>query len=244
MRQQNFLSDISIARRGTALVAAFVLAMGLVALTACSGQQPASSSQEQTADSSSASAAQQESSSSTATVDTSSWKTLGDGLAQADSAPNAAWNDQYYVCEFPIGESTIYAVAKMTPEVEKKIQSIDASKTDYEKEFVKAVSPLELVKAEDITSHKMDQSALDAFVGKTGQDLFDAGFTFDNYYQYDGPQTGATLEKDYFAYGVTFDVKTPEKDTEDGGASIKNATITDIELQGAADSLLDPENVK
>jgi len=121
---------------------------------------------------------------------------------------------------------------------------LDFSDKDYDKKLVEAIGGMELVSAEDITSHRIDQATLDGLVGKTGQELFDDGFAFSSYYFYGGEETGATLDKDYFAYTVTFDTSITEADTEDEGASLKDAKVTAIECGGTAASLLDPETVK
>ena len=60
---------------------------------------------------------------------------------------------------------------------------------------------------------------------------------------YGGDETGVTMAKGYLAYNVTFDVNVPEDKTEDEGASIKDATITEIEFAGGSESAVDPAKV-
>lgn len=231
------------ARSVTVVAAMLTLALSAFALAACSGQQTASSSAAASS-SGSAVAEQAADSSAAATIDTASWKTLGDGLALATTTPNASWNDTYYVCDFEIGDSFIYAVAKMAPGVQEKIAELDFNDKEYDKKLVEILGELELVRAEDVTAYRLDQAALDALVGKTGQELLDDGFVFGSYFFYGGEETGATLDKDYFAYDVTFDASTAEDSIEDEGESIKNAKVTAIEFQGTASSTLDPERVE
>lgn len=220
---------------------ALVLTLGVLLLVGCSGQQAASSSIATAASQASAPA---ESSISAATIDTSAWKTLGDALANATTVPNAGWDDTYYLCDFEIGESTIHAVAKMAPGVSEKIGELDFEDKDYSTKLKQVVGGLELVSAEDITSYKLDRAAMDALVGRTGQELFDDGFVFEGYFMYGGENTGATLAKDYFSYGVTFDTSIPESSAEDEGASIKDAKVLAVERQGTSNSSLDPAAVK
>ena len=238
MNAANPIRNAGKAKEGRiALAIALALALGILPLAACSNSsQPAASD--------SASSAAEQAAETPAAIDTSSWKTLGDALAIATSSPNAGWDEEYYVCDFEAGESVIYAVAKMQPGVSEKLMELDFSDKDYDKKLVEAIGGMELVSAEDITGHRMDQATLDGFVGKTGQELFDDGFAFSSYYFYGGEETGATLNRDYFAYTVTFDTSITEKDTEDEGASLKDAKVTAIECEGTAASLLDPETVK
>ena len=220
---------------------ALALALGILPLAACSGQQAASSP---SAGASSQASESVEPNASAATIDTSSWKTLGDALDNATSNPNAGWDDEYYLCDFEIGESTIHAVAKMAPGVGEKIAELDFDDKDYNTKLRQAVGGLELISAEDISSYKLDRTAMDALVGKTGQELFDEGFVFEGYFMYGGDNTGATLAKDYFSYGVTFDASVPENNTEEDGASIKNAKVVEVDFQGTSTASLDPATIK
>ena len=156
---------------------------------------------------------------------------------------SSVWDDNHYVEVFDGGEQTFRVVAKMDADTYKKTNELDASMEDYEEQFAEAVAGLELESAEDLTGDKLSQEEIDALIGKTGQDLLDAGFTFESYYMYGGDETGVTMAKGYLAYNVTFDVNVPEDKTEDEGASIKDATITEIEFAGGSESAVDPAKV-
>lgn len=215
------------------VTAALCLALSAVPLAACSGQK-ADGAADGGASAPSAQAA----------IDPSSWKTLGDALSVQTESMSAGWDDNYYVTVFRAGDSVVRVVAKMTPEASEKIDAMDWTRDDIDQQLIEAAGALELVSAEDITDQVLTQEELDKFVGKTGQDLVDAGWTFANYFMYGGEETAATFENGSLAYSFTFDVTTPEDATEDEGASVMGATITQAEFQGPADSATDPTTVE
>lgn len=233
-----------------ALAAALVICLCITPLAACSGQSGSSSgSGSGTASSgavSSSAASTQPANSMTAstasaTVDTSSWKTLGDALANQTGLLAQSNDDAHYIIVFNAGNAVIRAVAKMQPDVASKADGLDFFNPADAQKLIEAIGDLELVSAEDISASKLSQQELDAFVGKTGKDLVEAGFAFSNYFMYGGEQTGADFDKDYYAYSFTFDVSVPEKSTEDGGAALMDATITDAQAMGnIGNTAIDP----
>lgn len=176
--------------------------------------------------------------------DIASWKTLGEALAfHSDDSNNWGSDENYFVTVFNAGDAVIRAVAKMTPEIYNKTCELDIMAEDYDKQLLATIGDCELVSAEDITEEKLSQGELDSFVGKTGQDLVDAGFVFESYFMYGGEQTGATFAKDNFSYNVIFDVTVEEDKTEDGGASVMGATTSSLEYCSTANAAIDPTAV-
>ena len=208
-------------------------------LAACSGQQASSSSASSSSGQSGTSSAVQSASSSAAGVDVSGWKTLGDALSAATEKLGSGCDDKTFVGVYKVGDSFVRVVAKMEPGMLDKINALNYEDNDYDEKFAKLAGGLAIESAEDITPGKLSQAELDAYVGKTGQDLMDDGFTFSSYYMFAGDETGATMDKGYFGYGVTFDAKVPENAAEDGGASIKDATVKSIQFTSVADSAFD-----
>lgn len=223
-------------RNAAKTVAAMALALSLtMPLVACGGSTSSSEGSDTPAAEESAAE----------TIDVSSWKTLGDALAaKTDDYATASWDEVYYLSVFDTGEQTVRVIAKMDADTYAKISDLDAAADDYDEAFDKVVSALELESAEDLTDEKLSQDELDAYVGKTGQDLVDDGFAFSSYFMYGGDETGATMDKGYLAYDVTFDVTVPEDQTEDEGAAVMGATVTAIEYAGASDAAVDPMAVE
>ena len=214
-----------------AVSAALVLALAATPLFAC-GSKPA------TDDGGSATTASQ-----TASVDPSTWETLGDALANQTESMASGWNGDYLVSVFKAGDSYVRVVAKLDADTYAKVDAVDWTASDVADQLSKAAGSAKLVSADDITNEVISQEDLDKFAGKTGKDLIADGWTFENYYMYGGDQTGALMAKDHFAYNVTFDVSTPDSAIEDNGASIMDATISEMSLSGAAESATTPEQV-
>ncbi len=207
------------------------LALTAMPLAACGGQ----ASQGSGTDSSTTEQSQ------SATVDVSSWKTLGDALAYDNGENNTAgWDQKHYITVFNTGNTVVRVVAKMDAETYDKLEALDMTQKDYNQKFLEVMGGLELESAEDLGDQKISQADLDAYVGKTGQDLIDDGFTFEIYWMYGDDQTTATFAKGYLAYHVTFNVTVSDDQTGDNGATVMDATIVSMEYAGASELATDP----
>lgn len=211
-----------------ALAFGVVLALGL--LSACGGQQAASES------GSGADAA------ATSTVDTSSWKTLGDALAVKTEDVASGWDDKYYIVAFKAGDSLFRVVAKSEDGIQDKTGELDFLADDYNDKLLEIVGGLEIVSVEDLTADAPTQEQLDAMVGKTGQELIDSGWAFQSYFMTGGDETGATFTKGYVACNVTFDAKVSSEaaDSDESGDMLKDAKVTLAESAGVSDDAMDP----
>jgi len=174
-----------------------------------------------------------------AAVDTSSWKTLSDALATQTESMASSWDSKHYVTVFKAGDSYVRVVVELTDEESKKMEAVDWSQDNVGDQIAKAAGSAKIVTAEDITAEILDQNALNNLVGKTGKDLIADGWVFESYFMYGGEQTGATMSKGNFGYNITFDVTTPESATEDGGASIMDATVIEAGFSGASNAATD-----
>ena len=211
------------ARKATALTLA--LALAACPLAACGAQASDGSS----------------ATTSTASTDSSSWKTLGDLFAAMDGGMySASYGDTSYVGVVKVGDSYYRVTATIDADTNAKIEAVDWEKGDVEEQIRAALSVLAIESIEDFTADVLTQDQLDALKGKTGKELVDEGFTFQDYFLYNGEQTGATFAKGYIAYGITFEVSTPEESTDDGGASVMDAEVVAAEIFAAADSATDP----
>lgn len=212
-----------------ATVAALVLALAATPLAACGGQQTSgnagSSATNQTA------------------IDPSTWKTLGDSFALGVEARSAGWDDNHYVSVFKIGDSYFRVVAKMDKETSEKLDAVDYSKEDAEEKAQEVLSNLVIESAEDLTDELISQDELDTYVGKTGKDLVDAGFTFQDYSVYGEGDTGAGFVKGDFCYLFMFDVSITDDQSTDEGASIMDAKVTEAQYITPADAATDPSKV-
>jgi hypothetical protein len=220
-------------RGKTLITAALLFTLSAALMAGCSSQPAASSS-----------ASENESTATQATgVDTSSWKTMADALAVGDSK-SAMWNDKYYVCGIGNDNGALFrVVAEVTPDFEEKYFAVDPSDADYDKKQNEIVGTLKVVSVEDLTPKVLGKDVLDAYVGKTGQDVIGDGFTFVSYSMYGGDETMAAMDKDNISYNVTFDGTVPD-DKDDNGDSLKELKVKSIEVGTISDSALDPASVK
>lgn len=227
------LSEKSLSIGKTRLGIAIVLCLALAAvpLVACSGQSAS--------DSGSSSAPEGQ-----AAAFDPGWETYGDAMDAQTAAMSAGWNDDYYVSVFKVDESIVRVVAKMTPEVDKVLDELDWSTDNVSEQIDEAVRPLKLESVEDLTGGLLSPEDLASYEGKTGKDLVDEGWTFQTYFMYGGEQTGATFVKGYLAYTFTFNVTVTEAEYEDGGASVMDVPVVEVEFEGASEAATDPTKVK
>lgn len=212
------------------VAAAIALALVAAPLSACSADQPADGA------SSSASTTQ------TAPADTSSWKTVGD-VPILDGVYSWGYDDVNFICVFENNGTYYRMVVKLDEEANKRIEEIDWDKGEVERQTLDAISALPIDSIEDLSADMVPQDELDVLVGKTGQELLDAGYVFESYYMYGGEQTGATFDKGRLAYMFTFDTSIGEDAAEDEGASVMDAHVVSVEPSGAANSATDPSQV-
>ena len=219
----------------TTIAAMMALALCAAPLAACGGQV----SQDTTGGAASQAQA--------AGVDVSGWKTLGDALAYDSGENNAAsWDEQHYLTVFTTADgSVVRVVAKMDAKTYDEHAALDMSEDDYQQKFLEVMGGLPLESAEDLTDDVLSQEELDAYVGKTGQDLAADGFVFESYFMYGGEQTIATMAKGYLAYSVTFDksVSEDEADSDEDGSAVMDAPVASVEFAGGSDAALDPTAV-
>ena len=223
---------------GKLTVLAIVLSLVCAMLSACGGQPQQSGSSAAASASSSG-----QSSVAAASVDVAGWKTLGDVLSVATGNPAAGFDGTTYVAVFEVGDSFVRVLAKMDAAKGEKVFELDSSADDRFKQLADLIGDVEIESAEDITTDRIGQPDLDAYVGKTGQNLIDDGFTFADYYMYGGDETGAMMDKGYFSYGVVFDMQVSESRIGDEGAAIKDATVKSISYMSIANAATDLEQV-
>lgn len=170
----------------------------------------------------------------TGNPDYNTWTTLGDAFAATEESPSYGCDDTYYLGSFVAGGRTIYVVGQLSPEL---YETFADAETEADSEAVISKAPI-VFKA-DITDKVIPTEELNALVGKTGQELMDAGYVFDGYLTYGGDTTTVTFDKDYYSYDFTFDAKVPESVAEspdEDGAAIKAATVTAIATEADAEA--------
>ena len=137
--------------------------------------------------------------------------TLGDAIALESSETQTAVYDGKAIYAFKLGDTYYRIRASISPEDEQAYMDIDYMDDDYEEQQKKILSPLVIDQIDDLSLQMLSQEELDALVGKTGQDLQDAGWTY-------GGHDLETMEfwMDYgpFDYTVVFDGEVTEAEYE------------------------------
>ena len=173
-------------KRILAIVMALVLVVS--ALTACSSS---TSNENDTAGKDAA-----------ASFDPSQVKTLGDAFAYEDEEQqHEAYTETEYIFVFPVGDVYYRAVAELPKDVSDALWAIDFEDENRDQKVRDLVSPLPLASLENLNELIPAQDELDQLVGKTGQDLFDAGWT---YWYYNLEDMEAGMYYGPFSYMVKF----------------------------------------
>ena len=192
-----------------------ILVLSITLLAACSNADNGSGSSE------------------TVSVDT--LKTIGDVIAlNADETQSAVY-DGKVIYAFRVDDTYYRVWANITPEDEQAYWEIDFMDEDYEEQQQKIVAPLQIEETEVLNDQMLTREELDALVGKTGQDLQDAGWTY----------SGNTLDTmefwmNYgpFQYTIVFDGKVAEEDYDsfDEERDTKTMTVKSAEFSMLGDA--------
>ena len=227
------------------LIAAMALAAALACsmLAGCGSQDKGETNTSNTGNTSNA--VENQASETEEAIDVSSMTTFKDIYAVADDMVASMNDDKHFTAMFKTGDDKyIFAIAELDKDTKAKLDALDISASDYEKKAKEARSELKIETVEDVTGDRLDDEELAGYVGKTGKDLIDDGFTFSSYDMYGGEQTGGNFEKGYFAYEFVFDVSTPESSIEDEGKSVMDAKIVEATCVGTGDTVMSPENIE
>ena len=108
-------------------------------------------------------------------------KTMKDVFAYGDPEnSNEAYTDKTYIFVFNVDGIYYRAVAEMPEDISAAVWKIDFLDEDKEQKVKDLVSPLD-AKIENLSKQIPSQQELDKLIGKTGQELFDNGWTYWSY---------------------------------------------------------------
>ena len=249
-------------KKKTAFILIAVLTLGLFA--GCGGAASesksseeiaaeAASSQEMTSESAAAedaaaedaatgSAAAEESGSPKSTaggeVDLDSLKTLGDAFAlqgKDEDINQRGFSEDKYIYVFSIAGVPYRVTADLPADVSEKLFALEFDE-NYEKNEMELVSGLEITSRENLNDQILPQEELDALVGKTGQELFDAGWREGSFYNTETLEV--SLEYGPFSYKMQFDGEVPPEDAEDFDVytGLADKKVLDVAFEGLGDA--------
>ncbi len=176
----------------------------------------------------------------TATGDTAasidSLKTIGDILdLNLDGETQNATYESKYVYVFQIDDVYYRAIANIDETTSQAIFDLDFSDPDYEEKQKELISPLEIETLENISENILSQEEMDAFIGKTGEDLINAGWESGMGYNIESMEF--YLDYKLFEYNVEFEGTVDyNEDDFDENEAIKPLVVKSISFNSIGDA--------
>ena len=172
-----------------------------------------------------------------ASFDPSHVKTMGDVFLYEDKdQPHEGFTEKHFVFVFQVDGNYYRAVAELPQDVSEAIWSIHFFEEDRDQKVKDLVSPLAVLSLENLTEQIPAQAQLDSYAGKTGQDLFDEGWT---YWYYNLDEMEAGMNYGPFSYVVTFDYDGEpmvNSDDFDFYEEFKDLTVRSVRYEGLGDA--------
>ena len=207
-----------------ALLIVYVLVLGL---TACSNSSVSGASSGGSNESDGASGEE---------IALDSFKTIEDALNIESESTQWSGGENTFVYVFEKDGKYYRLIANMTDEQSEALSNIDFSDDNYEEKQNEIIGPLEVVKAELLNDLILTQEEMDAWVGKTGKELLDDGWTTGMGYNLDTMEFWMGYGS--FYYTVVFDGNGEELDidTFDEEEGIKDFKVQSIEFLSLGDA--------
>ena len=161
-------------------------------------------------------------------VDLDAVKTLGDLLGLPEVGTSLTGTT--YVYAFEQDGSTWRAICDVPEESAQAIFDLDFDNPDYDKKLNALIAPLPVKVIENLTENIPSQKEANQYIGKTGQELIDDGWTV-GFYNLDALQFNMTYG--IYSYDITFEgkIKDPDsfnEDTDMGGLTVKAITCSGV----------------
>ena len=161
-------------------------------------------------------------------VDLDAVKTLGDLLGLPEVGTGLTGTT--YVYAFEQDGNTYRALCDVPEETAQAIFDLDFDNPDYDKKLNALIAPLPVKVIENLTENIPSQQEADQYLGKTGQELIDDGWTV-YFYNLDEMQFG--MNHGVYSYDITFEgkIKDPDsfnEDTDMGGLTVKAITCSGV----------------
>ena len=164
-------------------------------------------------------------------------KTMGDVFPYEDpEQQQESYSETYYVFVFQADGNWYRAVADLPQDVSDALWAIDFFDENRDQKIRDLISPLAVRSLENLSEQIPAQEELDSYVGKTGQVLFDEGWTY-WYYNLDDMEAG--LYHGPFSYKVLFEYDgEPLVNTDDFDfyEEFKDLVILSVTYDGIGDA--------
>ena len=115
-------------------------------------------------------------------ADPSAWKTLADVLSLKTESRESSWNGDRYFFIFRYAGTEWLVLAAVSEEQYNAAAAVDFRAEDREAQLAAILGPCEIQSVTDLCTLAMPQEEQDQWIGKTGQDLLDAGWEYNGYH--------------------------------------------------------------
>ena len=165
-----------------------------------------------------------------------SLKTIGDVIALEKGENQSAVGGGMVVYAFKYGDTYYRVKADMPEETQQAYFDVDIMEEGYEEKQQELIEPLEINLFERLSDQILTQDELDALTGKTGQELIDAGWTYNGSFVLD--EMKLWMGYGPFVYSVIFDGDADPSDNEnfDAEQSTKDMKVKSAEFSGMGDA--------
>ena len=115
-------------------------------------------------------------------ADPSAWKTLADVLTLKTESRDTSWQDGNYFFIFRYAGTEWLVLAAVSDEQYSAVSAVSFGAEDREEQLTAILGPSEILSVTDLSTLAMSQEEQDQWIGKTGQDLLDAGWEYNGYH--------------------------------------------------------------
>lgn len=166
-------------------------------------------------------------------------KTLGDAFKYTDDTFYGFGYD-YFVYVFKESENGDYyrAIAEFSEELYEKSEDIDFDDEKREEKIRALYKDIPVFKVENLSAGIPSQKELDKYIGKTGADLLNEGFTIGGYSLGDN-SSDFWMDKGLYNYTVTFDIVLNPELEFDEEEVIKSAKVLAIKYENLSSAATD-----
>lgn len=161
---------------------------------------------------------------------------MADALEATTGYSMTGWDDAHYVYVYESEGVPYRAVADFSQELCEQLEAIDFFDEERDAKIADLLGPLPLVIMEDLSRYYPPQEELDAWIGKTGRDLLNAGFEQWGYY-FDEETTEFDMVSGLFEYRISF--QEILKEGSDPENAFYQLTVKDIEITGVSSRATD-----
>ena len=157
--------------------------------------------------------------------------TLGELLGLPEIG--ASFTDTAYVYAFEQDGNTYRAVCDISEDVSQALFALEFDDPEYEQKRKDLIAPLPVREIENLTESIPTQEEAEAYLGKTGQELIDDGWTVSFYNLED---LNFEMNHGAYSYAVTFEGEVKDPENFDEYADMGGLTVAAISCSGVGDA--------